>query len=1045
MNRIDGTEGPDDLFGTSGVDHINGLGGNDSIRAGAGDDWIKPGTGDDSIDGGDGEDLLLYQYGSPGIILNNTSEIRDGVLPNTVKAVDGSETDRFVNIEDFHLSYGDDAIYTASDCYVFMLSGNDTAYISDASVHIFPGSGSDEIIADQSNASHLSYRDGGWDTEGVGEPTIIQGISVNYYSDLSGRVIDGWGDRDTFEGINRIDGTHLDDVMSADGTTQSVRFEGLAGDDTLIGGSGDDRLYGGYGNDTVRGGAGDDTIIAGGGSDTFDGGEGSDTLLEDNTGLREFSVDLYFDLSTGKHGVVGKETGIDEVISIENYTIEEAFNVTLTGDENANRFTANAGADILYGFGGDDALSGGAGNDTLQGGLGDDTLDGGSGDDTLTGGAGADTFVFKAGFGSDVITDFNAEADALKFYDTAGNRLPTSALTQTQNANGDAVLSVSGGSSVTLEGVSQYSLPSGSTGAMHTITKTAEFPDFDELFAGKYDDLLEVNYTEEYGGSVESLWGLFSQIGENYYTMYFGINGLVTDNRDILSGEIAYAGVWRNTGPFELTEEWDNGQSPLLQIENISIAINDVFSSFDGQIDFEALVAEATGNSLVFEGSPVSDGITASPKNDILNGNAGDDDLEGGDGNDTLDGGAGDDTLTGGAGADTFVFQPGFGSDVITDFDADADVLEFYDTAGNLLSTSALTETQNANGDAVLGISDGSSVTLEGVSQYSLPSETVGAISATNSGSGSDVVLDFYVDPSLIAEDVTAFDMVVSFDSDGAEYVSSDLGEYLGFPNISGDTITLSGISLAGVSTSDPLFTLNFTDLEASEDFVIEVTDVLVNDGALEGSTLLIGGPEALDVSVSVASRSGTALSDVVMSFNDGSDITTATSSLAGLSTAAITSGSDVTVTGALDYDAASKSITSQDALDALRLSVGMDTQNGSSTAFDYIAADFNQDGRVTSSDALDILKNAVGLPTNEQPEWVFVDSNGDYSDVSRLDASYEDGLTISGLSEATTVSLTGILIGDVNDSHSAKETSSDNIGKRRGKMRRKLSTAQSY
>ena len=97
-----------------------------------------------------------------------------------------------------------------------------------------------------------------------------------------------------------------------------------------------------------------------------------------------------------------------------------------------------------------------------------------------------------------------------------------------------------------------------------------------------------------------------------------------------------------------------------------------------------------------------------------------------------------------------------------------------------------------------------------------------------------------------------------------------------------------------------------------------------------------------------------------------------------------------------------------------------MDTQNGSRSAFDYIAADFNQDGRVTSSDALDILKNAVGLPTDEQPEWVFVDSDGDYSDVSRLNASYEDGLTISGLSEATTVSLTGILVGDVNDSYSA-------------------------
>ncbi|MDA9011633.1 hypothetical protein N9J38_00805, partial [bacterium] len=422
-------------------------------------------------------------------------------------------------------------------------------------------------------------------------------------------------------------------------------------------------------------------------------------------------------------------------------------------------------------------------------------------------------------------------------------------------------------------------------------------------------------------------------------------------------------------------------------------------------------------------GSKGSDYLGGNEGDDALDGDSGDDFILGGSGDDTLDGGDGDDILTGGLGNDTFIFKPGFESDVITDFDADADALRFYDTLGNLLSASALTQTQNADGDVVLSVSGGSSVTLEGVSQYLQPSDTTGVISAVNTGSGSDMHLGFYVDPSLVFGDVTSFDVVVSFDSDGAEYVSSDLGDFLGFPNVSGETITLSGISLAGVSTSDPLFTLNFTDLDTAEDLVINITDVLVNNAALESSTLLIGGPEALDVSVSVASRSGAALPDVITSFNDGSDITTATSSSIGASTVAVTSGSDVIVTASLDYDASSKSITSQDALDALRLAVGMDTQNGSSTAFDYIAADFNQDGKVTSQDALAILKNAVGLPTAEQAEWVFVDSDGDYSDVSRSSVSYEGGLTISDLSEAAEVSLTGILIGDVNDSYENKDS----------------------
>ena len=138
-----------------------------------------------------------------------------------------------------------------------------------------------------------------------------------------------------------------------------------------------------------------------------------------------------------------------------------------------------------------------------------------------------------------------------------------------------------------------------------------------------------------------------------------------------------------------------------------------------------------------------------------------------------------------------------------------------------------------------------------------------------------------------------------------------------------------------------------------------------------------------------------------------------------GSSEFAITTGSNISLKGSLDYNPSSKSITSQDALDALRLSVGMDTQTGSKTAFDFIAADFNQDGKVSSQDALAILKYAVGLATIEQAEWRFVDSNGDYSDISRTSTIYAEGITMTDLASATELSLTGILIGDVNDSYS--------------------------
>jgi hypothetical protein len=260
---------------------------------------------------------------------------------------------------------------------------------------------------------------------------------------------------------------------------------------------------------------------------------------------------------------------------------------------------------------------------------------------------------------------------------------------------------------------------------------------------------------------------------------------------------------------------------------------------------------------------------------------------------------------------------------------------------------------------------------------------------------------------------------VVTFDTSKATYVSAEIDAYLGFPNETAGVINLSGVSLTGGSSVDPLFTISLTDLDTSQALAVYVSDVLVNGASVEGSTLLIGAPDTVDIAAEVTSPSGVSLPDVAVSFDDGSDVITIQTIESGLSNAAITNGSDILISGSLDYVSSSKSISSQDALDALRLAVGMDTQNGSSTAFDYIAADFNQDGKVTSSDALEILKYAVGLPTTEQAEWVFVDTNGDYSGVSKSNTNYTEGVSIDDLTADVTVGLTGILIGDVNDSYS--------------------------
>ena len=120
---------------------------------------------------------------------------------------------------------------------------------------------------------------------------------------------------------------------------------------------------------------------------------------------------------------------------------------------------------------------------------------------------------------------------------------------------------------------------------------------------------------------------------------------------------------------------------------------------------------------------------------------------------------------------------------------------------------------------------------------------------------------------------------------------------------------------------------------------------------------------------------------------------------------------------GTADYLVAGKRpITAADALDALKLSVGLNASQGNSWK-ELIAADMNHDGRVTAADALEILKTSVGINTI-QPSWVFVpnDASG-LASMTRTTASYKDEFNLSSITAPTSATITGILVGDVNNS----------------------------
>ena len=110
------------------------------------------------------------------------------------------------------------------------------------------------------------------------------------------------------------------------------------------------------------------------------------------------------------------------------------------------------------------------------------------------------------------------------------------------------------------------------------------------------------------------------------------------------------------------------------------------------------------------------------------------------------------------------------------------------------------------------------------------------------------------------------------------------------------------------------------------------------------------------------------------------------------------------------------KPITAADALDALKLSVGLNASLGNSWK-ELIAADMNHDGRVTAADALEILKTSVGINTI-QPSWVFVPNDAaGLTGMTKTTVSHTDSWSLASITAPAANTFTGILVGDVNNS----------------------------
>ncbi len=211
-----------------------------------------------------------------------------------------------------------------------------------------------------------------------------------------------------------------------------------------------------------------------------------------------------------------------------------------------------------------------------------------------------------------------------------------------------------------------------------------------------------------------------------------------------------------------------------------------------------------------------------------------------------------------------------------------------------------------------------------------------------------------------------------------------------------------SGVESQGVNTLRDINTLQFADGT--------VTGLIEPDP--DGDThLLAGHVRSLDG----AALDGTEVGFFVTGSAAPSHETTATAD--GGFTLQALAGS----TGRLDatraYDAAEDGRPSAlDALDVLRMAVGLTPSFGPGTPAAFVAADMDGNGRVEAQDALEVLRAAVGLASDHAPRWVFVDAEN-LPVMDRTSVDFQSGIALDMLdADHGALQLTGILTGHMSE-----------------------------
>ena len=402
--------------------------------------------------------------------------------------------------------------------------------------------------------------------------------------------------------------------------------------------------------------------------------------LFDSAGRITLNAHDIIRLSFTKEGVGVEMNGNDQIVdrslAMSDHLIGGLGNDTIRGEVGDDILQGRGGDDLIYGGDGNDWIDGGSGNDTIYGGEGDDSIGGGPGNDLIFGVSGANKIwggrgddSVHGGSGNDTIHGvsgsnrlFGNGGDDLIFAGSTGNYI--------DGGLGNDTLRGGDGADTIYGGLGHDDI-GGGAGDDTLYGNDGD----DTIYGGLGRDWLEGGHGDDLmygGGAADTLLG-----GEGNDTLYGGagsdrIEGASGD--DILYGDTGADFLLGGAGQDQLlggsgadTLDGGGGNDTLVGGSGRDLIFGGTGSD---------LLNGGSGNDML-DGGSGDDTLFGASGDDLIDGGTGDDVLEGGNGRDTLIGGQGNDTLAGGWGADVFVFGPGFGHDIVTDFENGIDRFDF--------------------------------------------------------------------------------------------------------------------------------------------------------------------------------------------------------------------------------------------------------------------------------------------------------------------------------------------------------------------------------